>query len=69
MLKKHKINQRATLWEQKSILQLLVPALLFMEEIFMKVIINTSKKYGTWLKGHLEKEHPKTKHHITTRKR
>jgi hypothetical protein len=30
----------------------------------MKVIIKTSKRYGTWLKGHLEKEHRKTKGHI-----
>jgi hypothetical protein len=34
----------------------------------MKVIIKTSKKYGTWLKKHLEKEHPKTKHKIKLRR-
>lgn len=27
----------------------------------MKLTIKGSKKYCTWLKGHLEKEHPKTK--------
>jgi hypothetical protein len=30
----------------------------------MKVEISTTKKYGTWLAGHLAKEHPKTKGHI-----
>lgn len=30
----------------------------------MKLVIKTNKKYGTWLKGHLEKEHPKTKNKI-----
>lgn len=34
----------------------------------MKLIIVTDKKYGTWLKGHLEKEHPKTKNKIKIRK-
>lgn len=29
------------------------------------VKIKTSKKYGKWLKKHLEKEHPKTKGHIS----
>jgi hypothetical protein len=30
----------------------------------MKLVIRTSRKYGNWLKGHLEKEHPKTKGRI-----
>jgi predicted secreted acid phosphatase len=34
----------------------------------MKVIISTNKKYGTWLKKHLEKEHKKTKGKIKLRK-
>jgi len=34
----------------------------------MKVIINTTKKYGNYLKEHLQKEHPKTKGHIKVRK-
>jgi hypothetical protein len=34
----------------------------------MKVVINTSKKYGTYLAGHLAKEHPKTKGHIKVRR-
>jgi len=33
----------------------------------MKLTIKTSKKYGTWLKKHLEKEHPKTKGKIKIR--
>jgi hypothetical protein len=33
----------------------------------MKVMIETSKKYGAWLKSHLEKEHPKTKGRIRLR--
>ena len=27
----------------------------------MKVVIKASKKYGTWLSKHLQKEHRKTK--------
>lgn len=27
----------------------------------VKVVINTSKKYGSYLAKHLQKEHPKTK--------
>jgi len=34
----------------------------------MKVIIETSKKYGEYLSKHLQKEHPKTKGHIKLRK-
>lgn len=34
----------------------------------MKLVIRTSKRYGTWLKGHLEKEHPKTKGKIKVRR-
>lgn len=34
----------------------------------MKVVIKTTKKYGTWLKKHLEKEHRKTKGHIKIRR-
>jgi hypothetical protein len=34
----------------------------------MKLTISTSKKYGCWLKKHLEKEHRKTKGHIKIRK-
>lgn len=34
----------------------------------MKLVINTSKKYGMWLKKHLSKEHPKTKGKIEVRK-
>lgn len=34
----------------------------------MKVEITASKKYGTWLKKHLEKEHPKTKGKIKLEK-
>ena len=37
--------------------------------IKMKLIINTNKKYGLWLKKHLEKEHPKTKNRIKIRRR
>jgi hypothetical protein len=33
-----------------------------------KIIIKTNKKYGTWLKHHLEIEHPKTKGKIKLRK-
>lgn len=33
----------------------------------MKVVITVSKKYGKWLKGHLEREHPKTKGKIKCR--
>lgn len=34
----------------------------------MKVTIITSRKYGSYLKKHLEKEHPKTKGKIKLRK-
>ena len=27
----------------------------------MKLVIKGNKKYVTWLSGHLQKEHPKTK--------
>lgn len=30
----------------------------------MKLVINTSRKYGTYLKEHLQQEHPKTKGRI-----
>ena len=33
-----------------------------------KIVIKVSKKYGTWLKNHLEKEHPKTKGKIKLRR-
>jgi len=33
----------------------------------MKVIIDTSKKYGNYLSKHLQKEHPKTKGKISVR--
>lgn len=34
----------------------------------MKLTIKGSKKYVTWLEGHLAKEHPKTKGHMRLRK-
>ena len=30
----------------------------------MKLTIKGTTKYCTWLKGHLEKEHPKVRKHI-----
>jgi hypothetical protein len=33
----------------------------------MKVIIQTTKKYGNYLSKHLQKEHPKTKGKIKVR--
>jgi len=30
----------------------------------MKLVIKTNKKYGTWLKGCLIKEHPKVRNKI-----
>lgn len=35
----------------------------------MKVVIQTTSKYGSWLKRHLQKEHPKTKGHIKIERR
>jgi len=34
----------------------------------MKLVIRTSRKYGSWLAKHLAKEHPKTKGRIKIRK-
>lgn len=34
----------------------------------MRVIINTSRKYGSYLAKHLAKEHPKTKGKIKVKK-
>ena len=35
----------------------------------MKLVIKGSSKYCTYLKGHLEKEHPKTKGKIKLRRK